>query len=89
MLYRRRRCQQATVGSLYDAGRGAMGGALSFLLWRCECVYDGGAVLTRVQERWAEAKKAEKTREVPAHEHAVYALECRCEADNCIGRLFH
>ena len=47
------------------------------------------AVLMRVQERWAEAKKAEKAREVPAHEHAVYALECRCEADNCIGRLFH
>ena len=45
------------------------------------------AVLTRAQEKREEIEQAKGAREELVREHAVYA-QCRCEADNCIGRLF-
>ncbi|KAN0087812.1 histone-lysine N-methyltransferase [Tylopilus felleus] len=53
--------------------------------WEELCFSYYGDIEEKREEIEAERKKAGE--DVRVREHAVYAL-CRCEADNCIGRLF-
>lgn len=52
-----------------------------------DVIFDCAETRSQEKREEIEAERKKAGEDVRVREHAVYAL-CRCEADNCIGRLF-